>query len=331
MAGHGKTAVIWGILVNAGITLIKFLAYLVSGSGAMLSEAIHSFADTANQGLLLIGIQRSERKSTAMFPYGFGAERYFFSLLAAMGIFVLGCGVTVYHGIHDLNDPPALHFSWLTVAVLLVSLIGEGAVLVLALRAIWKTKGEQSLLQYLRTCSDATVLAVLFEDSVAVSGVLIASVTIGLSFLFDSPVPDAIGSILIGLMLGAVAVWLALKNRVLILGQAAPAAVQQQVVDFLRAQPSVEAVSDVKTKVLGADKLKFKAEIDFNGRYLGGQLEGWVRDALAGVKNAEQAGHFAREFGERMMQELGKEVDRIEHEMKERFPDIRHVDLETDS
>lgn len=331
MAGHGKSAVIWGILVNAAITIIKFIAYLVSGSGAMLSEAIHSFADTANQTLLLIGIQRSERQSTAMFPYGFGAERYFFALLSAMGIFVLGCGVTVYHGIHDLQEPPELHFSWITVIVLLASLGGEGAVLLMALRAIWRTKGTQSLFQYLRTCSDPTVLAVLFEDGIAVAGVAIAAAGIGLSFLFHSTVPDAIGSILIGLMLGAVAVWLALKNRSLILGQAAPPETQRQIVEFLQSQPSIESVSDVKTKVLGAHKLHFKAEIDFNGRHLGAQLSEWVCTAAAGVHSREQWSAFAAEFGEKMLRALGQEVDRLEQEMKARFPEVRHIDLETDS
>jgi len=108
MAGQGVSVVLFAVLGNGTLTVIKFVAFLISGSGAMFSEAVHSAADTGNQMLLFLGARRSERPADQMFHYGYGSERFLFSLLAALGIFVLGCGVTVYHGIEGLVHPRSL-------------------------------------------------------------------------------------------------------------------------------------------------------------------------------------------------------------------------------
>ena len=136
MAGNSTTAVITGISANALVTVGKFVAFVFSGSGAMLSEAIHSTADTANQSLLLLGLKRSARGPDAAHPYGYGADRFFWGLVSALGIFFLGAGVTLYHGVHGLMHPePATH-GWITWAVLGGAIVLEGGAFVVAWRSM---------------------------------------------------------------------------------------------------------------------------------------------------------------------------------------------------
>ncbi|MCA9001441.1 MAG: cation diffusion facilitator family transporter, partial [Planctomycetes bacterium] len=214
MAGSESTkAVLLAVLANLGLAIIKLIAFLVSGSGAMLSEAIHSIADTGNQALLFIGIRRSERPANATFHYGFGAERFFFALMSAAGIFVLGCGVTLYHAVHMLMHPEPPHTGWIDFAVLGVSLVVEGGVLLRALAVVNRQRGQVPLLAYLRKSSDPTLAAVLLEDGVACLGVVVAFVGIGAARLTGSGLPDAIATLVIGLLMGFIAVWLGFKNR----------------------------------------------------------------------------------------------------------------------
>lgn len=328
MAGKGGGAVLFALLGNGFLTIIKFVAFLASGSGAMLSEAIHSLADTSNQGLLFLGIHRSERPADARYHYGYGGERFLFALLSAVGIFVLGCGVTVYHGVDALFDPPTLKLDWLPFAVLGLSLVIEGLVLMSAVREVWREKGEQGFLQFIRESTDPTLLAVLFEDAVAVLGVLVAAGGIGLAHATGNGAWDAVSSIVIGGLLGLVAVWLGYRNRQLILGPAIPARMQRAVVEFIEAQPSVQGVRLVRTRIVGAKKFRVDAEVDYDGRYLGAIYAAWVRD------NAERAASdpdgFAADLGEKILDELGREVDRIEAGLFAKFPRLRHVALESD-
>ena len=315
---------------NTVLTVIKFAAFAFSGSGAMLSESIHSLADSFNQGLLFLGISRSQRPPDRMFHYGYGVERYLFSLLSAVGIFVLGCGVTVYHGIHLLLHPHELSVDWVTFAVLGVSLLVEGSVLLQAMRAVAASKGDQGFLEHIRESSDPTVLAVLFEDGAACLGVLVAAAGIGLSQATGDPMFDAIASITIGLMMGAIAVWLGYRNRQLILGPAIPAAMEDAVARYIESQESVHSVHGIKSRVVAADRFRLKAEIDYNGRFLAEQHQEWFADRLADVERGDvDAATLAAEFGEKMLDSLGREVDRIEAGIVRRFPQLRYLDLES--
>lgn len=330
MAGSSKRAVLGALLGNGTLTLVKVGAFALSGSGAMFSEAIHSLADTVNQALLFVGIRNSERPADALFPYGYGAERYLYSLLSAVGIFVLGCGVTVYHGIHDLMDPPSLTISWVPMAVLGLSFVVEGSVLLSAARVVWSSKGEQSLWAYLRSTTDPTAAAVLLEDSVACAGVLVAFTGIGLAQLTGNPMFDALGAIVIGLMLGAVAVWLGIRNRSLLLGPAIPRPLQAEIEEFLRDLPEVQRVRRVRSRVVGADRFRFQAELDFDGRVLGTRMAHLLHARYAELGDEQARERFAADFGELIVDELGREVDRIEAKLGERFPKLEYVDLEAD-
>ncbi len=330
MAASSKQAVLLAILGNATLTLLKIVAFAFSGSGAMLSEAIHSAADTGNQLLLWVGIRRSERPPDAMFAYGFGGERFLFALLSAIGIFVLGCGVTVYHGIHILLQPPELSFGWLTFVVLAVSLVVDGLVLLQAIRAIDAQRGQTDFLTYLRTTSDPTVAAVLLEDSVACLGVLIAAAGIGLAAWTGSHVPDAVATLLIGGLMGLIAVWLGYKNSRLVIGPSIPREVEDSALAYLRSQPTVRNVRRVRSRVLGADRFRLKAEVDWNGSALAERLEGWVEEQQERLATEEGRRQFGREFAERIAEAIGDEVDRIEAELRDRHPELVHLDFETD-
>ena len=312
------------------MTVLKFIAFFFSGSGAMLSEAFHTLADTANQALIFLGIRRSEKPANQLFGYGYGAERYFYSLLSAMGIFVLGCGVTLYHGIHTLLHPPELTISWWIFAVLGISFVVDGFVFFLALKAVKAQMGGRPVGVFLESITDPTAVSVLLEDLAACFGVLFALVGIALSHWTGNPVFDSIGSILIGLMLGGIAVWIGYQNRTLILGRTIPKDVRRDVVDYLNAQATVESVSGVKSRVVGADRYKLKAEVDFDGRELGQRLGGWVEERAPELRGTEACTAFAGEFGERMMRLLGEEVDRLEGEIRELHPELEFLDFEAD-
>jgi zinc transporter 9 len=330
VAGSSKSAVLGALLGNGGLTIVKFFAFAVTGSGAMFSEAIHSLADTSNQGLLFLGIRQSEKPADALFHYGYGADRYLYSLLSAVGIFVLGCGVTIYHGVHSLMDPPQLEMSWLPFAILALSLAVEGYVLTAAARVIWAKKGEQSLLEYLRTTTDPTAAAVLLEDAVACLGVLVAAAGLGLAYATGNAMFDAIGAIIIGIMLGAVAVWLGIRNRTLLLGPAIPADLQAEIVAYLEEHPAVMRVRNVKTRIVGADNFRLQAQLDFDGAVLGARMHEFVDTRHETLQTPEERKAFARDFGEVLLDELAREVDRMEAELEERFPRLKYVDLEAD-
>lgn len=330
MAGSSKSAVLGALLGNGGLTVLKFFAFAVTGSGAMFSEAIHSLADTCNQGLLFVGIRQSERPADALFHYGYGADRYLYSLLSAVGIFVLGCGVTVYHGVNGLIHPHELEASWIPFAILAISFVVEGYVLLSAARVVWSKKGAQSLFEYLRTTTDPTVAAVLLEDAVACLGVLVAAAGLALAYVTGNVMFDSLGAIAIGLMLGAVAVWLGIRNRTLLLGPAIPADLQAEIVAYLKGHPAVMRVRTVKTRIVGADNFRLQAQLDFDGAVLGARMRDLVEDRYQQLGTPEERDRFARDFGDRLLDELAREVDRMEAELEERFPRLKYVDLEAD-
>ena len=330
LAGNSTKSVLLAVIANSLLTAIKFTAFLFSGSGAMLSEAIHSFADSANQGLLYLGIRRSQRPADARYHYGYGGERFFFAFMSAVGIFVLGCGVTVYHGVHGLLDPVSIEFSLLTVVVLVISFVVEGIIFIVALKEVYAQKGNLSFVHFLRTSTDPTLLAVLFEDFIAMLGVVVAMVGIGLSYWTGNVVFDSISSIIIGCLLGAMAIWLGLRNRQLLLGPAIPRTIQNDIVAFLEAQPSVDKVRLVRTRIVGAEKFRIAVEIDYNGFFLGEQEASWVTAQLQTKNPNSDYSRFSAEFGERIVTSLGQEVDHLEGLLLQKFPQLKHVDIEAD-
>jgi zinc transporter 9 len=330
MAASSKSAVLSAVVANVFLTIVKFVAFFFSGSGAMFSEAVHSGADAGNQFLLFLGIRSSERPADATFHYGYGGDRYLYSLLSAVGIFVFGCGVTVYHGIHGLLEPEHVEPSMLGYAVLGLSFVVDSFVLIQALRVVWGQKGDKGLFEFLRTTSDPTIAAVLLEDTVATAGVLVAGLAILLTQITGNSFYDSIGALTVGLMLGFIAIWLALKNRRLLLGPKIPDHVQAGVMEYLRSHPAIRRVREPKTRVVGAGQYHFGAEIDFDGSYMGRKQVALVHERAGGLESPEAREAFAGEFGDRLIDAVAAEIDAIETELRNRYPELLHVDIEAD-
>ena len=333
MASGSSKAVYVAIAANSMVMVAKFAAFLFTGSAAMLSEGIHSLADVGNQSLLALGIRRSEAEPDPDFPYGYRRERFVWALISAVGIFFLGCGVTVYHGVSSLLHPhPTQGSLTLLVAVLIFSFVVEGWSLLVAYRSLDAERGGRSLVQFVRESSDPMGAAVLLEDAAAVTGVVIASLGVGLTAWTGNPMWDSIGSILIGLMLGAIAILLVNRNRQLLLGEAPQGAVVDQLQKLVAAQPEVEAVTDVNAVTVGAGAIRFKAEIDFDGEVLTRmELEKMDLAALHQQLNSpEELRAFLERFGNTMVEAVGDAVDRIEKKALDAVPELAHVDLEAD-
>jgi len=337
MASGSAKAVYAAIGANSVITVTKLSAFAFTGSGAMLSEGIHSFADVLNQTLLALGIKKAKKGADEDHPYGYGRDSFIWALISAVGIFFLGCGFTLYHGVHSLMHPENVAINHIEIAlgVLLFSFLLESWTLMVAYKAVRAAADEMSISfsEYTKNGPDPMAVAVLLEDAAAVFGVMIAASCIGLFILTGNPIWDAIGSLLISILLGAVAIFLVVKNRKALLGQNVNMEVQQKVLNVLESEPTVEAVHDVKATVMGADSFRFKAEIDFDGaaiakRWLAVQDMDQLFSQASSDSIAFEA--FLVEYGEHICSALGNEIDRIEEQIKERVPGAVHVDLEAD-
>lgn len=333
MAGGSKAAVYAAIGGNTLVMISKFAAFAVTGSAAMLSEGIHSVADVGNQALLALGIHKSAQGPSPEHPYGMQRDRFIWALISAVGIFFLGCGVTVYHGVQTLLHPHPLEGSvGLLLGVLALSLLIEGSTLLVAYRAVRRQAGTMSTVDYVRSAQDPMATAVLMEDSAAVTGVLIAAASIGLTVITGQAFWDGVGSILIGLMLGVAAIVLVRRNRELLLGETPDREVVQRIEALLAADPAVAAISDVKAVIVGAEAIRFKAEVDFDGRAISARhLVDEDLDALyARAATPEGLREVLIDYGETLVQELGKTIDELEDKVQQAVPNARYVDLETD-
>lgn len=332
MAHGSKTAVYAAIVGNVLVTAAKFTAFLFSGSGAMLSEAIHSFADLGNQCLLAIGIKRSERPADMDHPYGYSREQFVWALMAGVGIFFLGCGVTVYHGIELLLHPGHLESMNLALAVLLVSFVIEGASGFIAVWSIKKSAGTTPFFQYVLHGTDSMGVAVLLEDSAALIGILTAIFGIVMVQVTGSVMWDAIATIVVGLLLGTVAIFIIVKNRDMLVGRRISTSEESAVLDIIQRDPLVEGIHDAKSLVLGPDKFRFKAEVDFDGRAIARKLMAGrdMAQVLDGLRSPSDLEAWLEGWSEEVVHEVGAEIDRIEAEIKAKVPGARHVDLEAD-
>jgi zinc transporter 9 len=314
---------------NGLVTAIKFMAFAVSGSGALLSEAVHSAADTGNQLLLLLGLRRGARPRDEDFHYGYGSERFVFGILSAAGIFFVGCGVTVYHGITSLLQPHLPQLGLTTFVVLLVSFIVEGSVLAYAVRsALLQAKGL-GFVRYLREKADPALLAILLEDSAAVLGLMLAGAGVGLTYTTGNPAWDAVASIMVGLVLGLVACYLVVKNRGLLLGRAIPDAAERRFVDVVGRFPSVVSVHDVKTREITPELYHLKAEIRFKPDLLVNRLRSLV-PAGTTIAPGPILERLLQEMSRQGLQAVSDEIDAIENAVKAAIPEAKHVDLEVD-
>lgn len=313
---------------NLIITAMKFAGFFISGSGAMFSEAIHSLADSLNQALLIVGIKRSQRKADDKHAYGYGKERFFWALISACGIFFLGAGVTIYHGISGLLTHHEIMISPLVYWILAISFVIETTTLFIALREL-DIRSNGFLESF--TEGDPSTLAVVYEDGVAVLGVVIAMLSISVTSLTGNHIYDSIGSIIIGILLAIIAIILIIMNRSFLIPRSMPDEMRERAIEIIANNPAVEKVIDFKSSVLDIGVYRIKCEIEFNGSALIRRLftNGILKSDYEEIKDDyEEFLSFCVDYADRVPRVIGKQINDIERQVKAELPGIRHIDIE---
>jgi cation diffusion facilitator family transporter len=260
-ASGGTKAIIAALLANAGIALAKFVGYLVTGSSSMLAEAVHSVADTSNQGLLLLGGKRAQRVATSDHPFGYGRDRYFYSFVVALLLFSLGSVFALYEGIHKLESHEPLTSPLVAVIILAVAIGLESYSFRTAIRESRPLKGKLSWWGFIRQSKSPELPVVLLEDFGALIGLVLALLGVGLAVLTGNPVFDALGTIAIGILLGVIAVILIVEMKSLLIGEGAAQPVLRRIVGAIEEGDPVQRVIHIRTQYLGPEELLVAAKI----------------------------------------------------------------------
>ena len=274
MASASSKKVIYAALIgNFLIALTKFIAFFVTKSSAMLSEGVHSVVDTSNQVLLLYGLRQAKKPADARFPFGHGKEVYFWGFIVAIMIFTVGAGVSIYKGVHHLLHPIAIQNPTINYVVLAFALLFEGAAWYFALTEFTKTKGKWGYVAAVQRGKDPSMFVVLFEDSAAMLGIVVAFLGIFLSQITGNPYYDGIASVVIGLILAGTAVWLAFEIKGLLIGESAHPEIIKGVKEIAKSYPKIKHVNEILTLHMGPDFILLNLSVDFVDSLLAGDLE----------------------------------------------------------
>jgi len=268
---HSGTAraILYAFLANAGIALAKSWVAWLTGSGSLLAEAIHSYADAGNQVLLYLGLKQSARPADAEHPLGYGKLSYFWSFIVALMLFSLGGLFSIYEGLHKLQQPEELSQIWIAIAVLLVAIVLESFSLLGCVREINLIRGARPFRQWLRHTRNSELIVVLGEDVAALLGLTLALAFVGLAALSGNPMFDAIGSMCIGAVLIVISIFLTLRVRSLLVGRSADPLVQATIDSIIRDDADIETIFNTITVQFGPDtllaaKVKLKSGLDIN-------------------------------------------------------------------
>lgn len=255
MSGHANSmrAILLALGANVAIFVAKLVAALVTGSGAMLAEAVHSLADCGNQGLLLLGMRQSRRPPSREYPLGWGRALYFWSFLVAMLLFSLGGMFSVYEGIHKLTAPEPLSHPWLAVGVLIFGIVAEGISMRGCLHEMAKVRHGRSLWRWFRESRSSELLVIFGEDSAALIGLMLALVAVLATAYTGNLLYDALGTIAIGVLLVVVAVLLSVQVKALLIGRGVEPERRQEMLDFLCARAEVAEVFNLLTLHMGPE------------------------------------------------------------------------------
>ena len=287
MASHTNKTVIYAALAgNTAIAATKFAAAAFTGSAAMLSEAIHSVVDTGNQLLLLLGLKRSVREPDARHPFGYGLQLYFYSFVVAVMIFGVGAVISILHGLEKIRHPVSVENAWVNYVVLGLGILFEGAVWLVALRQFNVERAGRSWIAAVRSSKDPTVFTVLFEDTAAFSGLVVAMVGVWASETFDLPVIDGVASVIIGAILAITAFFLAYESASLLTGEAASHETRVGVNRIARAEPGVAGLNQALTMHFGPNDILLVMSLDFDDSLSALQVERAVTSIERQIKQA---------------------------------------------
>ena len=281
------------------IAITKFVAAAFTGSSAMLSEAIHSMVDTGNGWLMLLGVRKSRKPPDADHPFGHGHELYFWTLIVGVLVFAIGGGMSVYEGImHILHPRSSENLVW-SYGVLGMAVVFEGTTWLFGWKAFSAERGRRGVVEAIHDTKDPSTFTVLFEDSAALLGLLVALVGISLSHALRDPTFDGLGSVIIGVILAAVAVLLAYESKGLLVGESADTQAVASIRALAEADPAVERASLPLTMHLGPYEVLLNIQIKFRGELLAPEIEA--------------------------------AIDRIEKNIRTRNPDIKRIFIEAES
>lgn len=299
-AGDKPVAVYGAVAANFIIAIAKFVAGAFTGSSAMLSEGIHSLADTGNQLLLLLGIRRSQKPADEVHPFGRGKELYFWSLIVAIILFGVGGGMSLYEGITHLQHPSEIGDPTWNYVVLAIGMVAEGVAWVIALRLLLQVKGkEENLWQALCNCKDPAIFVVLAEDTAALLGLVVAFFGVFLGHRLNNPVFDAAASIVIGVVLIVVASFLAHESRALLVGESADSELIDSVRGLAEGVDGVRGVRRLLSMHLGPDQVLLNLDVEF-----GSELS---------------------------FKEVAAAIERMEGAIRERHPEIAYTFVEAEA
>jgi len=265
---HGGAAIFAALGANVGIAVVKFLAFLFSGSSSMLAESVHSLADSGNQLLLLIGGRRSRREADREHPFGYGRERYVYAFVVAIILFSVGGVFSIYEGVHKLEEAAHYvrpHLWWLPLAVLLISIVLEGLSLRTGLAESRPHKGSGTWVQFIRRAKNPELPAVLLEDVAALAGLLLALIGVGLALITGNGVFDAAGSIAIGVLLVLVAIVLGVEVKSLLVGEGATEGQLRKIEAAILEGGETDRIIHLRTLYLGPEELLVAAKIAMPG------------------------------------------------------------------
>ncbi|HEX3086732.1 MAG TPA: cation diffusion facilitator family transporter [Pyrinomonadaceae bacterium] len=299
MQSESRTAIIAAIIGNLAIAATKFIAAAFTGSSAMLSEGIHSLVDTGNGGLLLLGVKRSRRPPTAEHPFGHGKEIYFWALVVAILVFALGGGMSVYEGISHVRHPRPIGNPTINYVVLGLAILFEAISCFFAFRAFRKEMGRKTIFETIRGSKDPTTFTVLFEDTAAMLGLLVAFVGIFLGHQLNNPYLDGVASIVIGAILGGVAVFLAYESHSLLIGEGVSKETLANIRTIVSSDAAVADIREVLTLHFSPTDVLLNLNVRFNKEYT-------VSEVAAVIAN-------------------------LESKIRARYPEINHIFIETDS
>ena len=283
-APESRPAIIAALVGNLLIAITKGIAAAITGSSAMLSEAVHSLVDTGNEILLLYGQRRSARPPDEIHPFGYGRELYFWCFVVALLIFALGAGISIYEGVIHIRHPQPITKPSINFVVLGLAFVFESASWWVAWRGFQKVRGDGSFWHVIRASKDPTSFMVLFEDTAALIGIVIAAIGTALTVKLDAPWIDGMASILIGLVLAAVAIVLARESKDLLIGERANPALQQAIRQAADSEPCVRSVKRILTTHMAPDQVIASLDVEFDDdltipevEKLIGRIEGCLR------------------------------------------------------
>lgn len=284
---------------NFLIAVSKFIVAGITASSAMLSEGIHSVADTGNQALLLLGIRLSKRPATPDHPFGYGKELYFWSLIVAIVLFGVGGGISLYEGIIHLEHPAELRDPRWNYIVLALAMVFESIAFAIAFRELAHAAGERDMWKAVLGSKDPTIFVVLFEDAAALAGLVVAFFGVFLSHRLGMPILDAISSLVIAVILMSVAVFLAYESRLLLLGEAADVEIVRSIETIVSREADIREVRRPMTMHLGPAEVLLNMGLTF-------------RDGLSTA-------------------EITRAIDRVEQHIQEAHPQIKRIFLEAEA